>query len=93
MTALRDGLAPLAEAARNAPRGLPWSQAHIAYFIHFHPDVGAALVAVADAAARNQEVVATEVPPGEDPTGVVLDRDRSLTAALDALAAALGVSQ
>lgn len=60
--------------------------AHIATF---SPDVAAALVAVADAAARNQEMLSTEVPPG-DLTCTVLDRDRALTVALDALADTLG---
>lgn len=67
--------------------------AHIATF---SPDVAAALVAVADAAARNQEPTSTEAAPDADMVSlgtIIGDRDAALDRALDALAAALGVSR
>lgn len=62
----------------------------------FSPDVAAALVAVADAAARNQEPTSTEAAPDADMVSlgtIIGDRDAALDRALDALAAALGVSR
>lgn len=58
------------------------SEADAEHIATFSPDVAAALVAVADAAARNQEPTSTEAAP-----------DAALDRALDALAAALGVSR
>lgn len=59
-------------------------------------DVAAALVAVADAAARNQEPTSTEAAPDADMVAlgaIVGKRWDEMRKALDALAAALGVSR
>ena len=85
MTALRERLAQMGELIQEAPRSLPLTQAHIAYFAHVHPDVAAALVAVADA-LRNAYA--------EGAVAEWIDADGDgPSSALDALAAALGVSR
>ena len=90
MTALGERLTPLAEAARNAPRGLPWTQAHAAYIIHFHPDVGEALVAVAKAVEALVECPLCGFPNGAHYRGDGL-RKCADACPMHALAAALGV--
>lgn len=64
MTALGERLAPMAEAARNAPSGLPWTSAHVAYIAHFPPAFAAALVAVAEAADGLEDCPFCRLPQG-----------------------------
>lgn len=68
----------------------------VAHIATFSPDVAAALVAVADAAARSQEPTSTEAAPDADMVSlgtIIGNRWDEMSKALDALAAALGVSR
>lgn len=95
MTALRERLAQILDGAE-----VVWAEdvtgCTAESGVVLPRDVAAALVAVADAAARNQEPTSTEAAPDADTVAlgtIVGDRDAALSSALDALAAALGVSR
>lgn len=94
MTTLREGLAQMGETARAATPGtwrdndgrpvIRQGAADFAHIATFSPDVAAALVAVADAAIVEREAVLFD----DRMTASV-----NTKAALDALAAAMGVSR